>query len=367
LLRAEGLFIAGNDLVVSTNELKIRTDSYKVSGREASSLTGVRVEQIHGHDSLNIRSSLVNFSADINDLFANDLHLTNVYAKAPVIKLSKWDTAATATHDSSEVQSPVRIDKLTAIEPDITISTHRNDSVAVINIPKSHKSLVKATGINIAGGGMQIKSLVLNTTAATYKKPTGEITGIEKGKIDLDVSNILVGKKDGKMNWSGLINNIKLQNKKGFQIGKTKSNVHFQQVSLGNLSLSSEILPDFPRLMKANVSAWLRIPKGQFIDSNTTLHWYNALYNNSSRTISLDSFIYHPTQPLDSVLAHAPYQLDYITLKTGAVAISGLDVARYEKDSSFIANTITINNPVLTVYRDKKPPSSPFKRIAPSC
>ncbi len=364
LLQAEGFLIAGNDLLVTSSEVKVMADAYKVSGSEASSLTGVRVEQIHGHDSLNISSSLVNFSFDINDLFANDLHLTNVIATAPVIKISKWDTA-TATQDSATVQSPVRIDKLTAIEPDITISTHRNDSVAVVNIPRSDNSLVKATGINISGGGMQIGSLIINTTAATYLKPTGEITGVEKGKIDIDLSNIRFGKKDGKMNWSGLINNLNLQNAKGIQIGKTKNNVRFQQASLGNLSLSSAFLPDFNQLMKANVSAWLRIPQGQFIDSNTTIQWYNANYNNSSRTLSLDSFIYHPTQPLDSVLAYAPYQLDYITLKTGSVAISGLDVAQYEKDSSFIANTITINKPVLTVYRDKKPPSSPFKKDKP--
>jgi hypothetical protein len=65
------------------------------------------------------------------------------------------------------------------------------------------------------------------------------------------------------------------------------------------------------------------------------------------------------------VLAHAPYQLDYITFKTGAVSINGLDVERYEKDSSFIANTIKIADPVLTVYRDKKPPVSPIKKAKP--
>jgi hypothetical protein len=209
---------------------------------------------------------------------------------------------------------------------------------------------------------MHIGSLVVNTTAATYVKPTGETLGIKKGKIDMDLSDINFGKKDGKIRWSGLINRMAVENASGMQIGKAKTNVRFMQASLGDLSLSSDFLPDFGQLMKANVSAWLTIPQGQFIDSNTTLQWYNAKYNNSSRILSLDSFIYHPTQPLDSVLAHAPYQLDYITFKTGAVAINGLDAARYKKDSSFIASTITIDKPILTVYRDKQAPSSPFKK-----
>ncbi|HEX8461910.1 MAG TPA: hypothetical protein VF623_10790 [Segetibacter sp.] len=363
-LRAEGLFIAGDNLLIKSKAVKVMADAYKVSGNESSLLTGVHVEQINGKDSLVIRSPQVNFSADINDLLASHLHLTNVSATAPVIRISKWNTPA-AMQDSTTVQPTVRIDKLTAIEPDITISTNRNDSVAVVKIPGSGNSMIKAGGINISRGGLQIESLVANTTAATYTKPTGEIAGVKKGKIDMDISNIRFDKKDGKMNWSGLINFLDLQNADGFQLGKTKNNIRFQQASLGNLILSSESLPDFNRLMRTNISAWMRIPQGQFVDSNKTIQWYNANYNNSTRTLSLDSFIYHPTQSLESTLAHAPYQLDYITLKTGSVAINGLDVARYEKDSAFIANTIKINHPVLTVHRDKKPPSSPFGKDKP--
>ncbi|MDB5192564.1 MAG: hypothetical protein JWQ96_2127 [Segetibacter sp.] len=361
LLRVEGFVIAGNDLVVNSKEVKVNADSYRVTGSDASSLTGVRVQQIKGRDSLNIQSPQVDFLTDLNALFANDLYLSNVLATAPVIKMSKWDTA-TAAHDTTAKQSPIRIDNLTALEPDISISTHRNDSVSIVNIPWSDNSIVQATGIVISGGGMQLGSLKINTTAATFAKPTGEILGIEKGKIDVDLSSISFGKKDGKMSWNGSVNKLLVQNAKGLQMGKGKNNLRFQQASLGNLSLSSEYLPDFTELMKANLTAWLHIPHGQYVDSNKTLLWYNANYTNSSRTLSLDSFVYHPTSPVDSVMAKALYELDYMTVKTGAISICGLDVSQYEKDSSFIAQTIKIMNPILTVYRDKKPPSSPFPR-----
>ncbi|MEO5984171.1 MAG: hypothetical protein ABIP80_01620, partial [Ferruginibacter sp.] len=156
-----------------------------------------------------------------------------------------------------------------------------------------------------------------------------------------------------------------LENAKGLSMGKTRNNLRFNQASIGNLNLSSQFMPNFGELVKANVGAWLHIPQGQFTDSNTTFKWYNARFTNSSRTLSLDSFVYHPTQPLDSVLENAPYELDYITLKTGGVTIDGLDVARYERDSSIIVNSIKITAPLLTVYRDKLPPSSPNKRDKP--
>ncbi|MEO6721540.1 MAG: hypothetical protein ABIN67_14320 [Ferruginibacter sp.] len=364
LLQVKGFIMSGNNLVVNSNQLKINAGAYNLSGSDPSSLSGVEVRQVKGRDSLTIRAPLVNYTASLNDLFANNIHLTNVSATDPVIISSKRDTAA-AVMDTTARQSPIRIDKLTAIKPAITIFAYLNDSVSILNIPASDKSLVQASDILLNLEGMQIGSLLINTESATYVKPSGQILGVEQGKIDMDLSNILLSKKDGKMTWSGSINNLLLENAKGLGMGKTKNNLRFQQASIGNLNLSSGYLPDFDKLMKGNVSAWLRIPHGEFVDSNTTFKWFNANYANSSKTLTLDSFIYHPTQPLDSVLAHAPYQLDYITVKTGAINIKGLDLVQYEKDKSIIANIIKITNPVLTVYRDKKPPSSSSRKPAP--
>ena len=52
-------------------------------------------------------------------------------------------------------------------------------------------------------------------------------------------------------------------------------------------------------------------------------------------------------------------------VQTCALPISGLDAEQYEKDSSFIADAVTISNPLLTIYRDKFPPNSPDKKDKP--
>ena len=309
---------------------------------------------------MRIASPSIRFSADLNDIINNNLHFKDIQATSPFIRLHKWDTAKTTANGTAP--PPIRIDQLTATEPDLMIRINRNDSVAVMRLPFSENSLVQATAIELTDGGMKLGALKLNTTSATFAKAGGEVLGVEDGKINMDLSDIQFSNKDGKLKWGGFINELSLQNANGLQMGKTKNNLFFQNASLGNVSLSSDLLPDFGQLLKKNVSAWLRIPQGQFIDSNTTLQWYNARYNNTTRSLSLDSFIYHPTQPLDTVLAKAPYQLDYITFKTGDVTIDGLDVAQYEMDSSFIAQSITINAPLLTVYRDKLQPLNPNRK-----
>ncbi len=90
--------------------------------------------------------------------------------------------------------------------------------------------------------------------------------------------------------------------------------------------------------------------------SPTTLKWFNAGYDSRSKTLSLDSFTYHPTQPLDSVVAKTPYQIDYITLATGPLEITDFNLEKYNKDSAIIANTVSISRPVITIHRDKRPP-----------
>ncbi len=361
LLRVEGFLVSGKDLEIKSNELSVHTGTYLISGTEPSMLQDVLLRQIHGNDSLYIQSAQIDFTTNLNELFANVLHLSNVQATAPVIVFNKWDTT-NITRDTASTPIPLSIDKFTATEPSLSIAAYQNDSVTIITIPRSNNSLVQATGINLAGGQVHIETLLVNTTAATLKKPSGEVIGIEKGKIDMSLSNLNMGKKDGIMTWSGLINSLLVQNAEGLNFGKANKNLKYSSAAMGNINLSSKLLPDFSQLLQANLSAWLRIPQGEFVDSSTTFKWYNADYSNSTKTLKLDSLVYYPTQPLDSVLAHAPYQLDYITAKSGAVVMSGLDVTQYEKDSSFVVNTIALSNPVLTVYRDKLPPSSPLRR-----
>lgn len=351
----------GNNLSINNKTLKIGVENYQLVSNQTSLLENILVEQFRGRDSIEIRSPRVAFVTNLNDVFANDLHLTNLNATAPVIKISQYDSTS-AVPDTSATPLAIRIDKITTTEPDIYISLNRNDSVSMINLPLSNNSYVNASGLNISSDGLHLESLQVNTSGATYTKSTGEKLGIENGSINLDVSNLQFGNKEGKKNWYGLINTFHVQDARGLQFGKSKSNLRFNKASFGNLNLSSDYLPNFGHFIKANISAWLKIPEGEYVDSNTTFRWYNALYSNTNRTLTLDSLNFHPTLPLDSVLAYAPYQLDYITMKTGAVNIAGLNAEQYEIDSSFIADSVTINDPVMTVYRDKFPPISPHKK-----
>jgi hypothetical protein len=360
LLTVEGFSINGDMLHVKSNTLNVAANSYNIVGNGSSNLNGLRVEQIRGYDTINIFSPGIHFSTNLNDLFANNFHIKNVDATSPIITISNWDTSIAANVNGKAFS--FAIDSVTATQPVISINTHRNDSTTSINIPLSKNSLIQSSGIKISDKGTELANLKINTTDASFVKATGEKIGVDKGNLDLEISDVAFGKRDGKTNWSGLVNHVSLNNPNGLHIGKAKSNLRFNRVSFGNLNLSSTYLADFNQLMKENVSAWLYIPEGGYVDSTTTIRWYNARYNNGSHALQLDSFVYHPTIPLNEVPTKIPYQFDYITLKTGPVTINGFDIEQYKKDSSFIANSVVVIDPLMTVFRDKLPPFSPSKK-----
>jgi hypothetical protein len=353
-LQTKTLSVAGRNLDVDNKGTKINVASYQISGNAPSFLSGVRFEQIEGKDSLTMSAPRIIFSTEVNALLAKDIQLKDVEVLQPVININKWNTIK---KENTGKPSAIRIDRIRVTEPDIHITLHKNDSVSIISLPQSKNSIVQASDLVINSEGVQLGSLSAKTTAATFVKPTGEVIGVEKGVVELDFSNLVLSKKGGTSSWSGVVNNLYLQNPNSFSLGKVKSKLLMNQLSLGNLNLSSANLSDVNQLLKYNVSAWLRTGTGQYIDSATTLNWYNAEYSYKNKTLSLDSFYYHPTQPRDSVVANTPYQFDYITFRTGPVKITDFNLEKYKKDSALQANAISFTNPVITVYRDKFPPS----------
>lgn len=351
-LRIEGLHLAGRDLNFKSGPLALRASAYDLTSAAPSHFSQLLLKRVEGSDSLSVAAPRLSFTTDINNLLAGDLHLQQLAAQSPVVRVRR----AVKEGDGKGKPLALRIDRIAASEPDIHIINRNGDSATVISLPHSDGGALRASGLVIGKDGLRLGSLAANTTSATFAKANGEVIGVEKGAVDFELSDVELGRRDGRPYWSGTIGNLSVQNPNTLVVGKNGNRLLLEQATIGNVSLSSESFTSFDRLLRLNVSAWLRTATGQYIDSTTTLKWYNAGYNAESKTLSLDSFTYYPTQPRDSAVARAPYQVDYITYKSGAVTLTDFNLEDYKRDSALIANTVTIDNPVITIYRDKLPP-----------
>jgi hypothetical protein len=351
-LQVQGLSLAGNKFNFTNGKLQISSNSYIVSDNKTTYLTGTEIRQIKDRDSLLIAAPRINFVSDINSILAKDIHFTSLNLERPVIQLNKWGITQAAENSGT---TALQIDNVTATEPSLSITTHRNDSVSSLSIPFSAGSTAKASRVSVNEKGLSIGSFALSSDAATFTTRRGDIIGVKKGRVDLELSDIKLETKEGKPSWDALVTNLYLQNPNSFFLGKSKNKLLLEQLAVGNIQLSSANT-NITQVIHSSVAAWLRSATGQYVDSATTLKWYNAGYNYSTKALTLDSFNYHPTQPRDSVIARSPYQTDYITLNTGAVHIADFDLESYQKDSALITGEVDIDRPVISIYRDKLPP-----------
>ncbi len=354
-IKIRGLHLTGNDLLINGKALMARAFAYEISGDGPSYLSQVKAEKVNDRDSFYLSSPRINFNVDINALTAHHIQISTVDVETPVLTINKWNLPV--LNDQLAKKSPtIHIDRFSAREPIIVIATHRNDSVSRINIPQSARSSIVAAGIVLQDGNTSIGNLSLSTTSATISTPAGQVMGVESGKMDVELSDLRFGKKEGKPFWSTIINNLYVQKPNSLVFGKNKNRLNLMEATIGNLNLNSEYLSDVNQLFKFNVKAWLRTATGEYIDSATTLKWFNAEYNSSTKTLKLDSFNYHPTQSLDTFLARKKFAADYITFHSGPVKLADFNLDKYNKDSSIVAGKLTVTRPNIWIFRDKLPP-----------
>ncbi len=350
-LRLEGFRMSGNDLALVNGPLKVNSSSYLLHHDQPSVLRGVEVEKLQPGDSLTFKSPLIYFAADINQFLHKNFIINGLNIQSPVVRMSKNVTDAPRPVNSSTLS----ISDITLTNPDLLITSRKNDSATVITVPKSQNSIARINGLEISPGKTQISNASISTSDITIMKPKGEVLGVKDGRVEVEISDILFAKNNGVPEWRVRLDRLSLDNPNTFTF-KNNSSLSIKQASAGNVILGSDYVNNFGRLLKNNVSAWLRTTNGHYIDSNTTLNWYNAHYDYVAHTLKLDSFYYRPTPSLDSFIASHPFQDDYKTFKTGAITFHGFDVDQYEKDSALVARSIDIENPLITIYRDKAPP-----------
>jgi hypothetical protein len=351
-MRIDGLQLSGRDLAIGKEGLSVKAATYHVNSGAQSQISNVLINQIRGRDSVKVQSPQVNFTADVNELINHNLHVREVNMASPLISLHKWNDPT----ESKPSKGAIQVDKIVLSEPVVDIALHRHDSVTLIRVPEGANASMSIAGLKLDDGVLDMGRFTLASNAVTLVKSTGQTVGVEKGKVNLSINDIHLGQKNGKPGWSLAVDQLYLQNPNSLMLGKPGNKLTLKEATIGNFRLSSETFANATQLLRSNVAASLHAATGEYVDSNTTLKWFNAEYNADRKVFRIDSFIYHPTQSLDTVLARAAYQTDYITFHSGPVQLSGFDLSRYERDSALLVNTVDIQSPLITIFRDKQPP-----------
>jgi hypothetical protein len=306
------------------------------------------LEQAKNKDSLTLQVPRTTAIIDVAGLFAGNLQLDQLTLHQPNLKVEQY-----LPRPSANTSSPLSL-QLASVrleEPQVTVAIHKGDSVARFELPRSTDGLLQVAGVSLSPAGISIDKIALRSGPAWFTPPNGVRMGTEKGSASLVLSQLRRTMQGGKFSWSGVLDSISLLSPNAFSLGKG-SRLLVSEASGGNLVLQTGGLGSLLR----NPSAWLRTGTATYRDSNSVLYWEGARYDAGAKTLSLDSFSARPARSREVAIASTPYQIDYVTFSSGPVRLTGFDRDKLEKDSAFAATTIRMQRPVITVYRDKRPP-----------
>ncbi|MEY3541962.1 MAG: hypothetical protein RLZZ204_774, partial [Bacteroidota bacterium] len=142
--------------------------------------------------------------------------------------------------------------------------------------------------------------------------------------------------------------------------GKLFSLTHF---NLGgeNIILDSVSPAHILRHLKANPSLFINNIDLKESNANATINAFGIGYRNGGRIVTIDSFQYAPTIDRETYMKNNVYQKDYMQFSSGKITIRNFDIERIATDSNLQLNYITIEKPLLQVYKDKHLPLEPGK------
>ena len=156
--------------------------------------------------------------------------------------------------------------------------------------------------------------------------------------------------------WKAFVTNLGATDFQFSHIGKAGGYLLMSSAELSGFNIGSSTIHDWQKLLATNNAFRIKNVNGRYSDPDKNLLWYNGGFTGRNNTFTLDSFIYNPVPGRDSFFALQKFQTDYIHAKTGEISIGPIDIDGYIKDTTLKIAMITIDNGILTDFKDKNLP-----------
>ena len=351
--KVDGLKTNGKGLYWFNNESSITLDNFSVYDHGISSFQNFHFKQARNNNSVDIKTPTAVLTADINSIVRGSPDLKKIKLSNPVVEIH-----ITEKNDSnSEKKLPdLSIDQVEVEHPKFLFENTASEKVTKIEWDAGRNVLL-LKNLNTTGNNSQLSIASLNTIISNFSftNANNKRTSTKEGSVQVQLSDLEI--KPGKnLFWSVKVNEAIAKNFSADSIGKKPATVKIVEGIVKNLVLGSAINNDLKAIIQKNPSLTINNVSGQIIDEKNTWKWHNLSFNKRGQSFSLDSFSFHPVLSREEFIAASKWQTDYMTLKTGQVAVSKFDLDQYLEDSVFRSGNINIDSAYFTSYRDKTPP-----------
>lgn len=355
-LLLNGLAIKGTDLKIKDEALNASVSNYNIIDNQNSFFNQLSYSNTTVQSEVKIEAPAISLTPHIQKILDGNLAVDAITITKPVIDIVQ--SGISAVPQASPFPK-ANISEVKFINPEIKYS-QTTDSGRLQFVwagSKNATDFISLTDLQTSGQLLTLNGLAINVTDAAYISPEGTLFNSGNGKLLARLRNISYQKNvEGPPVWAATVSNIDVNDFQLDSIGNNKIGIALQTARIKEFTLQSSTINNIRKLMKGNRAFLLENFTGHYAGTDNNFRWYNAGFNRTTNTLSLDSFSLLPTMAIDSFMANQHFQKDYITLQSGAIKAGPLDIDNYIQNNILTSKHIIVDKLVLTDYKDKQLP-----------
>lgn len=362
-VKLEGVAIRGTYLQYTGKGMTLNTGAYDLASVARSHIQDIRFTRYTAHDSVTAAIPQLQLVPDLAAIMAGNLQAEEITLKEPSLLLKLASAAETGKHQGSSTPLPaMHIKKLLIEHPELHLERQHEDHSIRLTWKRGEQLAHNQWSFtNIRHDGKEpltIGKISIAGTDVAFSQHSDKAIVLKPQSIQLVLNNTtLATAKHHSIPWKTTIEQFALRDMQVAGIGKDSGRLNLTALSLEHLTIQAqqhhrEWLNNSPQFHLSDFS-------GDFTNSKDYFHWKQLSYHHPQRLLSVDSFTYTPVLDRHAYIAAHPYQTDYIQLRTSRIRMHHPDLHGYFRDTLAHIATLHIENPIINVYRDKRPPREP--------
>lgn len=354
-LQINQLHLQGGPLTFVEPGTAIGISAYNIHEGQSSGVEGLLVRHHQQKDSLTLHASSVYFTPFIEMAGKGPLVINNAVLNDPELRMTLNPHPKEASH-KKQAWPDLEMNSLKIVRPvlDIrefkdsvntwlhTVSGNANDGLTLTHIRTHHTPQNHLT----------VSAAHWRSSAIALEGSGKDSSLLSAGAIDLHVKDLSV-QASSSIKATALLQQAAIRQFENYS--RIKGNhTHADSLAFGNLHFNSAWLKEPEHFFHNSPALYIPYFTGSYTSKTDHFSWQNLHYRNNQ--ISLDSFHYTPVDSREAYIAAHPFQTDYIQLRTGPVSIRNIEPANYFNDSTLSVSSVSIQQPAIEVFRDKRPP-----------
>lgn len=356
----DGLVASGRRLVRKNRNTEVNVERFRLEDRQPSVLEALSFTSRSGSgDSSTITVPEVHFLASVNGILSgnNRIDLLNIIRPSVKLHLPQKEESGEAP---LEIPS-LTITRLRIEDPEILVRQKKENGTSELSWkgdPSDFLELKNLSAGNLTGIKMDSCAFLLD--GFRFRQSNGRSFDTHRGQVYADIRDLNFRKNDaGAWDWHARISQLTAGSFSFDHIDKTNGKLLINRAVLSDLRISSSLLLNLYELVRQNEQFRLKEITGHYENDKNRFAWYNMNFDKTTRDLSLDSFSYRPLQTPEEFAKEHPYQTDYAVLNTGKIAVSGVNMEHFLKDTVVDLQSLTVEDARADDFRDKHAPREP--------